>query len=50
LDDNDTFEITALIRNAEKTKVLDTLGINTVVASLSDDSKITEVASDSPLH
>ncbi|KAH9972083.1 hypothetical protein BGW80DRAFT_393946 [Lactifluus volemus] len=43
----DTFEITALVRNGEKAKVLNTLGINTVVASLSDVSKITEVTATS---
>lgn len=40
----DTFEVTALVRNADKAKVLNTLGVNTVVASLSDRDKVTELA------
>ncbi|KAI9439805.1 hypothetical protein H4582DRAFT_1549586 [Lactarius indigo] len=40
----DTFEITALVRSADKAKLLNTLGINTAVASLSDLDKLTELA------
>lgn len=40
----DTFEITALVRNVDKAKLLNTLGINTAVASLSDLDKLTELA------
>jgi len=40
----DTFEITALVRNADKAKVLNTLGVKTVVASLFDYDKVTELA------
>ncbi|KAI9463255.1 hypothetical protein BJY52DRAFT_1350476 [Lactarius psammicola] len=40
----DTFEITALARNADKAKLLNTLGIDTVVTSLSDLDKLTELA------
>lgn len=43
----DTFEITALVRNADKAKLLNTLGINTIVASLSDLDKLTEFAATS---
>jgi putative NADH-flavin reductase len=40
----DAFEITAVVRNADKAKVLNTLGVNTVVASLFDYDKVTELA------
>jgi len=43
----DTFEITALVRNADKAKLLNTLGVNTVVASLSDFDKVAEVSANS---
>ena len=48
----DTFEITALVRSVDKAKLLNTLGVNTVVASLSDLDKLTEVAaaSDVVIH
>lgn len=50
--ERDTFEITALVRNADKAKLLNTLGVNTVVASLSDLDKLTELAaaSDVVIH
>ncbi|KAH9047393.1 hypothetical protein EDB84DRAFT_1461671 [Lactarius hengduanensis] len=41
---SDTFEITALVRSVDKAKLLNTLGVNTVVASLSDLDKLTELA------
>jgi len=41
----DTFVITALVRSVDKAKTLNTLGVNTVVASLSDLDKLTEHAS-----
>jgi putative NADH-flavin reductase len=40
----DTFKITALVRNADKAKVLNTLGVNTVVASLFDFDKVAELS------
>lgn len=40
----DTFEITAVVRNSDKAKLLNTVGVNTVVASLSDYDKVTELA------
>jgi hypothetical protein len=43
----DTFEITALVRNADKAKLLNTLGINTVIASLSDFDKVAEASANS---
>lgn len=43
----DTFEITALVRNVEKAKLLNTLGVNTVIASLSDFDKVAEVSANS---
>jgi len=43
----DTFEITALVRNAEKAKVLNTLGVNTVIASLFDSDTVTELSENS---
>jgi nucleoside-diphosphate-sugar epimerase len=48
----DSFEITALVRSADKAKLLNTLGINTVVASLADLDKLTEsaAASDVVIH
>ena len=48
----DTFEITALVRSVDKAKLLNTLGVNTVVASLSDLDKLTELAaaSDVVIH
>jgi hypothetical protein len=48
----DTFEITALIRSADKAKLLNTLGVKTVVASLSDLDRLTELAaaSDVVIH
>ena len=48
----DTFEITALVRSVDKAKLLNTLGINTVVASLADLDKLTELAaaSDVVIH
>ncbi|KAF8271196.1 hypothetical protein EI94DRAFT_1721100 [Lactarius quietus] len=48
----DTFEITALVRNADKAKLLNTVGVNTVIASLSDLDKLTELAaaSDVVIH
>ncbi|KAI0267720.1 hypothetical protein BC834DRAFT_821772 [Gloeopeniophorella convolvens] len=39
-----TFEITALVRNVEKAKLLNTLGIETAIGSLSDVNKIAELA------
>ncbi|KAH9168824.1 hypothetical protein EDB89DRAFT_1855069 [Lactarius sanguifluus] len=41
---SDTFEITALVRNADKATLLNTVGVNTAVASLSDLDKLTELA------
>ncbi|KAH9003176.1 hypothetical protein EDB86DRAFT_3073655 [Lactarius hatsudake] len=41
---SDTFEITALVRSADKAKMLNALGVNTAVASLSDLDKLTELA------
>jgi|SRR5712671_7678712 len=41
----ETFVITALVRSVDKAKALNTLGVNTVVASLSDLDKLTEHAS-----
>ena len=48
----DTFEITALVRSVDKAKLLNALGVNTVVASLSDLDKLTELAaaSDVVIH
>jgi hypothetical protein len=48
----DTFEITALVRNADKAKLLNTLGVNTIVASLSDLDKLADfaAASDVVIH
>jgi hypothetical protein len=48
----DTFEITALVRSADKAKLLNTLGAKTVVASLSDLDRLTELAaaSDVVIH
>lgn len=43
----DTFEITALVRNADKAKLLNSLGVNTVIASLSDFDKVAEVSANS---
>ena len=43
----DTFEITALVRNADKAKLLNTLGVNTVVASLSDFDRVAEISANS---
>ncbi|KAF8501570.1 hypothetical protein F5888DRAFT_1608771 [Russula emetica] len=43
----DTFEITALVRDADKAKLLNTLGVNTVIASLSDFDKVAEVSANS---
>ncbi|KAI9463253.1 hypothetical protein BJY52DRAFT_1254099 [Lactarius psammicola] len=40
----DTFEITALVRSPDKAKLLNTLGVKTAVASLSDLDKLTELA------
>jgi D-arabinose 1-dehydrogenase-like Zn-dependent alcohol dehydrogenase len=40
----DTFEITALVRSPDKAKLLNTFGVNTVVASLSDHDRLTELA------
>jgi len=40
----DAFEITALVRNADKAKVLNNLGVNTVVASLFDFDKVAELS------
>jgi nucleoside-diphosphate-sugar epimerase len=50
--ERDTFEITALVRSIDKAKLLNTLGINTVVASLADLDKLTEfaAASDVVIH
>jgi nucleoside-diphosphate-sugar epimerase len=45
----DALEITALVRNADKAKGLNTLGVNTVVASLFDFEKVTELAAASNL-
>jgi hypothetical protein len=45
----DTFEITALVRGADKAKLLNTLGVKTVVASLSDLDKLTEIAAASSI-
>jgi NAD(P)-dependent dehydrogenase (short-subunit alcohol dehydrogenase family) len=45
----DTFEITALIRSADKAKLLNTLGVKTVVGSLSDLDKLTEHAAASSI-
>ncbi|KAI9509792.1 hypothetical protein F5148DRAFT_1184421 [Russula earlei] len=39
----DTFQITALVRNVDKAKVLNTLGVNAVVASLLDFDNVTEL-------
>lgn len=48
----DTMGITALVRNVDKAKLFNTLGINTVVASLLDHDKLTELtaASDVVIH
>jgi hypothetical protein len=48
----DTFEITGLVRNADKANLLNTLGVNTIVASLSDLDKLTDfaAASDVVIH
>jgi len=48
----DTLEITALVRSVDKAKLLNTLGVKTVVASLSDLDKLTELAaaSDVVIH
>jgi uncharacterized protein YbjT (DUF2867 family) len=43
----DAFEITALVRSVDKAKVLNTLGVNTVVASLLDFDKVAELAANS---
>ena len=43
----DTFEITALVRNADKAKLLNTLGVKTVIASLSDFDKLAEASAKS---
>ena len=43
----DTFEITTLVRNADKAKLLNTLGVNTIVASLSDFDKVAEASANS---
>ena len=43
----DTFEITALVRNVDKAKVLNTLGVNTVIASLFDYEKVAELSANS---
>lgn len=43
----DTFEITALVRNADKAKLLNTLGVNTVIASLSDFDKVAKASANS---
>jgi len=43
----DTFEITALVRNTDKAKLLNTLGVSTVIASLSDFDKVSEVSANS---
>ncbi|KAH9003178.1 hypothetical protein EDB86DRAFT_135118 [Lactarius hatsudake] len=45
----DTFEITALVRNADKATLLNTVGVNTAVASLSDLDKVTELAAASDI-
>ncbi|KAH9168825.1 hypothetical protein EDB89DRAFT_2202042 [Lactarius sanguifluus] len=41
---HDIFEITALVRSVDKAKMLNALGVNTAVASLSDLDKLTELA------
>ncbi|KAH9052952.1 hypothetical protein EDB83DRAFT_1181456 [Lactarius deliciosus] len=46
---SNTFEITALVRNADKATLLNTVGVNTVIASLSDLDKITELAAASDI-
>ncbi|KAH8990309.1 hypothetical protein EDB92DRAFT_1865722 [Lactarius akahatsu] len=46
---SDTFEITALVRNADKATLLNTVGVNTAVASLSDLDKLTELAAASDI-
>jgi hypothetical protein len=48
----ESFEITALVRSADKAKLLNTLGVKTVVASLSDLDRLTELAaaSDVVIH
>ncbi|KAH9052953.1 hypothetical protein EDB83DRAFT_2619944 [Lactarius deliciosus] len=46
---SDTFEITALVRNADKATLLNTVGVNTAVASLSDLDKVTELAAASDI-
>ena len=43
----DTFEITALVRNVDKAKLLNTLGVNTIIASLSDFDKVAEACANS---
>jgi hypothetical protein len=43
----DTFEITALVRSADKATVLNTIGVNTVIASLFDFDKVAELSGNS---
>jgi hypothetical protein len=43
----DAFEITALVRSADKATVLNTIGVNTVIASLFDFDKVAELAANS---
>jgi nucleoside-diphosphate-sugar epimerase len=45
----ESFEITALVRSADKAKLLNTLGVKTVVASLSDLDRLTELAAASDI-
>lgn len=45
----DTFEITALVRSAEKAPLLDSIGIKTIVGSNSDLDTLTSLASEADI-